>query len=379
MIVAFVDHPDVIRSFLEKNESALGDRLVAVVDAREGAPEATLSKYFSTQFVTGKGILELSYSNGSMIPQKSAVTEESAIFEEKLAVILGLYRPVTNLIGTSSLRQLAWLLPRIDNEKLLADMFSTRSIWYDHLSVPLAYQDGVPPFTGIRPNSSRLSLQFSNFFDGNNFPAPLDKTGGTSSTNQVRTVNALILPVDESGRMRPIVYRMAQIGAYHGGQYLTWTYPEGTQFVEVLLQRLDDGQELVFEIRHVKKLGKEWAPEVYRVADTSETLARLVEELPSQLANESQKAKLSEEILSNQNLQPESLSDRYGIVRTRGLRKQLPAMQQGILRHILANTFKAVAGVSYQSTNHSSCYCPTGPALGGNSIYRYSRPTQTYS
>ena len=158
------------------------------------------------------------------------------------------------------------LLPTLSDSKADRRLHDDRVVWYTLESIGIAYQahSGDQPGTGPigfadaeapgRPNqNTRFPWQ----------PMP----GGTHRAIGTDSFKGFLLPMDERGKPRPVVwYRHKLEGLADPDKTVlgwSWTFPVGTIIWEVLTVE-HAGEAYAYEVRSRWRYGDHWRPRVYR-------------------------------------------------------------------------------------------------------------------
>jgi hypothetical protein len=370
IIVVFGESAAEYQSYFAARDTKFSNNFeIALVNPANSSPN--IVKYLESLFVTKRGLVVLREQKGAFVHGNSSSIEWPRLSTAKLDVYFNIYGAYVSELGPERFRSELRKIPKLNINEFNDRIFASQNIWYDHVSMPPAYQDGTEVFTGVRPVSSDLSLGVSNFFDGVHFPFPLRQTAGIDGANSVSTINILSLPLDADRRPVPIFYSEETPAHRHYTRIVRWFYPAGTIFFEILTMRLSDGSTEVFEVRAARKeFDGKWTMEAFRPFDNAEELALQVEKLPVEFIDDGIRAQQAAAIRSESNLTPESFADQRGIVSFSGAKKVLPAFPIPVVRKLLAReTFVAVGGSYFQkSSTGLTSYGPTGPSSSGDSI-----------
>lgn len=263
-----------------------------------------------------------------------------------LAVILS--GPPVRLIPVAE--ELAWrkALPVIECKPTQSVLRDDSVIFYDERSMPPAYQDSIPPITGIRsPHDSIFTHndQTEGLFSAGRFAFPWGETAGIHRCENVHTVKFLWLPKIQ-GETLPIAY-------WQEGFEYRWIFPRRTVVGEILaMRRPSDGLLYVFEIRTRTKSYDSWEVDVFRPFPRVENLiAALPSDAPKHLV----------EHLKFTRIQPKALNDQFGVIRQPGYIDSLPPIDDDLAADLLTSTpFKSCHGEHWRTAvDGSVCHCPT--------------------
>ena len=256
------------------------------------------------------------------------------------------------LMPRSQVERYRRLLPPIEDEALQQVIDDSATMWYDHESMPPAYQDSIPPFVGILQTSRSGGVAPAEFFAAGKFRFPFGATGGAHRVTGLTKVNFLWLPPHGKGRL-PIVW-WKEGYAYH------WMFPIGTVLGEVLLQQADSGDQVVFEVRMRRRHDDHWHADAFRPFPSASDLEEAIRRArPNWSESESSKA-LVNHLRDPSTIQPRVLADQYGAFKARGALDYLPPIEPALAQQLLQTaTFKSSEGRAWKSHQGLECYAPT--------------------
>lgn len=168
----------------------------------------------------------------------------------------------------------AMLPPTVDAE--LIEIFSDpATLWYDEFEMPLAYQhDGS---TGI------MSMHWARYNLGPDEPSRRDPFGNgnlewpwfdpsvlDNRDGRVKSFKGLRLPRSGDGRLPVVVYKkaipsksLASLTQSYTRYGFAWVFPVGTNFVEVLTNRVNRN-DVAFKVLRMERQSNDWFRKIYR-------------------------------------------------------------------------------------------------------------------
>jgi hypothetical protein len=285
------------------------------------------------------------------------------------------------------------VLSAVDDEQLAGVVRDTRTTFYTKDDVPTAFQiTGRTQAGNVHAGGAAqygfFAATFNPAVDGDwqfqtgNFSKdfPWESPAGMHIVphDSFRTFRFVRLPLDQNDRTLPVAW-------FHGNTVdrdnvddappLIYTYPSGTVFGEVLMQKIGDNNYDPFEVRtRTKRSSQDWDVAVYRRWSSSDDLADSVESLlPREdwsnepgirkvLKHLRQKKALPVINISDRSIHP----DRQAITATGGL-DVLPAFDDDhFVRTLLAsNKLQDVTGGTWEAgTNGAVSYAPAVATSG---------------
>jgi hypothetical protein len=254
------------------------------------------------------------------------------------------------LMAAQRLAELKTVLPKVADPEVARAFTDRHTIWYDEESMPMAYQDNVPPIVGVRTPDSLMAP--AEFFEGGRFRFPFGHTGGTHRTTRTHTAKFLVLP--RSGdRYVPVVWWRDDVG-YH------WVFPKGTLIGEVLLLDAPNGEPFVYEIRTRRRDADGWQVDALRPFPTAGHLASALEKLNPKWADPTYLKKVLAYLRDPKTIRPNSLNDQFGAFQSTAGVDLLPPLDEGTVRQLLrTTTFRSAQGESWKRDGKLECYAPT--------------------
>jgi len=258
----------------------------------------------------------------------------------------------TPIMSAASIDAVKRLLPTVDDAKLTQILDDPHTMWYDDATMPSAYQDAVPPFTGILATRLSGNVAPIEFFQNGKFRFPFGDPGGLHRAVGVVGVNFLRLPSDGSKHL-PVVW-------WKEGNSYSWSFPIGTVVGEVLMQRTPKGRKIVFEIRVRRRQRNNWHADAYRPFPTADSLAAAVMEYDSCWNQNPRLGRLVRHLRDRKTLRPQVLRDTYGAFSARGSTDLLPPIDAKMVTQLLRNaTFCSSEGKAWKSQGKLECFSPT--------------------
>lgn len=259
---------------------------------------------------------------------------------------------VPQVMPPGELDQIRAILPHIRDQELDDALRDPDTFWYDESSLPPAYQDAVPPITGLRdPNSS---LPPADVISGGRWTYPWTTTGGMHRCENVRTVRFLTLPKNE-GVARPIVW-------WREGLQYKWNFPRGTLVGEALIMtNTPDGRPVVFEIRTRRRELDRWEPDILRPFVKSADLAEVLDDAIKTILDPPENlAALREALQRPDSVVSSTIGDSHGVINAESGVDELPSMDRALAVRLLRNTpFRSAIGESWKSSGGVECFAPT--------------------
>ena len=180
---------------------------------------------------------------------------------------------------TTSAENLRGFLPKVEDRTVAGVFANPATYWYTEQDMPPAYQtdsmvDGLATFHDPRYDLSGGADQKHGNGNGNT-EFPWASPGGTDRAN-VESIRAMLLPAVD-GRTLPVVaYNevvRTKIGPNYQVRRLSWRFPVGTVFVEVLFIRDERRQPWPFTVRMRQRGDDYWDVAVFRPVPTRDDLA----------------------------------------------------------------------------------------------------------
>lgn len=274
-------------------------------------------------------------------------TEVFAMLILLCALTLEQVRPV-QILPARALDEIRQSLPDVDDPETQRILRDAGTLWYDEESMPQAYQDPIPPITGLRNPSSPVAP--AEIFAGGRFRFPWGFTAGTHRCGPaVSTVKFVALP-----RVRdvllPVVY-------WREGLEYRWVFPRRTMVGEVLyLSHPSNGHRYVFEIRTRTKEPDQWTVNVLRPYPTSTHLYRRLEEIGQG------SSRLARHLQDPPVLPAAALADGFGAMRSDGHIDVLPPIDDDLAIRLLQTPFLSCHGERWmadRSSDGPASYAPT--------------------
>jgi hypothetical protein len=148
--------------------------------------------------------------------------------------------------------------------------------FYSEHEQPRVYQfqlnhTGVMSFYFARYNISMAKREGERYGNAN-LEFPWGAPGGCHRCQNVESFKFLLLPLDDQGQQKPIVWHERRAGDEMHVPSLGygWVYPLGTIVGEVLMMRSPSGQLFTFETRIRERAQRHWEPRVLRPFPTAE-------------------------------------------------------------------------------------------------------------
>ena len=276
-------------------------------------------------------------------------------------------RPPIRLITTQKEALLRRCFPAVDDPEAAAILVNPELIIYTEAEMPKVYQfwDGLMP--GVHLVNYNISADNSEPFGNGNHEFPWGKPAGTHRAPGVSSFRFLLLPRDEQGRLRPIVWYPNQLPGERRSGY-AWTFPVGTVFGEVLTLRGPDRRDYTFEVRIRTRIVGQWEVDVLRPFPTAADLAERVKQLRPDWQQQPQLVKLCQHCQSAKPLTERVLADRQP--RRRVFRQQmgvdyLPEISDPkLIGDLLIGTkFRSALGATWRDApNGAETHAPTTAA-----------------
>lgn len=229
-----------------------------------------------------------------------------------------------------------------------------RVAFYDKESMPDAYQfnGGVhSPLYNI--SAVKPAEQFGNA----NIEFPWGEPGGIARSPNAKSIKFVHLPGGENGHIR----------YYNRGGLISWTYPVGTVFGEILVVKDPNGKEWPFEtrIRHLEETG--WRMESYRPFASPQELANKVKFMEPAWKAKPELRKFIENLEKAKDLRVETLTDANmhptgKAFESTAVVEELAPLPPGLVRKLLRSTFKPVSGRVWRKLDRKLGYAPTTKA-----------------
>jgi hypothetical protein len=274
--------------------------------------------------------------------------------------------PAFRLMSADKQAALRKLLPRVESariEKLLAD---ERTIFYTEAEMPRCHQDWDGSLPGIHSAYYNISANGSEPFGNGNREFPWGHPAGTHRSASVYTFRFVALPQDEHGDTLPVAYYRKHLRGDVSQGY-AWVYPVGTIFGEVLCHQRGNGTAVAFELRIRERAEVRWEVDVFRPFPTAESLAKRIEAVRPNWADQPALAALVAHLTSEQELPEQRLSDnhsRQAFSQLMGVDK-LPALDdEALVLELLTTTpFVSAHGELWRKgTNGAYTAAPTTEA-----------------
>ncbi len=182
----------------------------------------------------------------------------------------------------SVVKDLKTRLPRVGDTETETRLKAADTIWYDEESMVYLYQDSIEVVVGGRANCVGREVgetntlpaihKLVNYFGPDyRFMFPFRTAAGTDDVTNVKVINFWSPPL-KGGRALPVKYwRPTGRGRWN------WTFPVGTLFGEVLLEKGPDGNYYAFEVRTRKRYLDGWEVNAFRPFPRAEDLANAIE------------------------------------------------------------------------------------------------------
>lgn len=209
---------------------------------------------------------------------QAQATEAEAPSAEAATAPQAVRQPVFRLMSASQDKLFRRMLPEVDDAEIQAILKDPRLLLYTEAEMPRAYQNSDANLSGVHNAHYNVSANGSEPYGNGNIEFPWGSPAGTHRTSNTKSFRFLWLPLDESGKVRPVVwYRRHLTG--EGGTGYAWTYPVGAVLGEVLIQRGPDRRDYTFELRVRIREHADWGVNVFRPFPTAESLAERIREL----------------------------------------------------------------------------------------------------
>lgn len=184
---------------------------------------------------------------------------------------------------------------------------------------------------------------------------PWAKPGGTDHCANTDSFKFLKLPAG-----KPVVYFRKRVAGNFDNNLpytdvLSWVYPVGTKFGEVLIQRGPDGYDYPFEMRVRERLAGKWTVEIFRPFPTAESLVRAVSSAPGTdaLVNHlTQRATLPVKTLTDAEHRTNRAFSETSAV------DEIPALPEDLVSKLLMREFQPADGELWRD----NCFAPTTKA-----------------
>lgn len=260
-----------------------------------------------------------------------------------MAMLAALCAPV-ELLSADEVRGLRAAVPRLSDENLERQIKSDDVLWYDERVMLQAYQDPIPPITGLRTPSSPIAPV--EIFSGGRFRFPFGHTAGTHRCGDaVRTVQFLKLP-RALGVLLPVVY------IQHGLAY-EWYFPKGTIVGEMMMVYAPNGVPYVFELRIRRREIDHWAVDAFRPFPTAERMAVVLEAAGGSEG-------LVRFLRNPKTLRPMLMRDSFGVLAQNAGVDVLPEIDDSLVASLLTTTtFHSCHGERWKADGDLECYAPT--------------------
>lgn len=251
-------------------------------------------------------------------------------------------------------------LPKFDNPKINLELVGSNVFFYDEDTIAPAYQDSVPPFTGVQSNSSSIAAGRTNIFANGKFRFPFGKTAGLHEASNIDHFNMIVLPKN-GDNIFPIIYftKSASYNGYQVGTRYDWLFPVGTTVYEVIsMANPADQKYYVFEVRALKRKLNGWSPNIYRPFPEAKDLSIAIEKLYPEWNKNSQLVKVMEYLKDYSKLEKESFPEST-FVKAEGYFDHLPPMDETIVANLLTSTpFQSVLGTTWKDHNGKMSFAP---------------------
>lgn len=193
-----------------------------------------------------------------------------------LAFIASEGQAQVTLVSEKKAKWISKLKPKTDDEEINAVLNDPSTIWYTDEEMPPAYQNnGNAHWT--KYNISAV-FDESKKGDGNggnaNVEFPWKVPGGTHRSPGVRSYKFMWLPKDESGKAYPVVYFPFRAK----DASISWVFPKGTVFGELLTLETPMKTQITFELRVRKRDLIMWEVDIFRPYSDAEELATAIKE-----------------------------------------------------------------------------------------------------
>jgi len=263
-------------------------------------------------------------------------------------------KPVVRLMAEKQERHLRNLLPRVEDEEVQKILDDPMLILYTDNEMPKAYQflDGMLP--GIHRVSYNISANGSEPFGNGNREFPWATPAGAHRSKSVSTFRFLRLPVDENGKVIPIVWFHSR-SKLNGQMTYGWRYPVGTAVGEVLLMRGPDAQDYCFELRIRFREQGDWDVDAFRPFPRAEDLAERIKELRPAWGEDQNLISFIEQLKPAPKLPQMTLVDKHPRVSFRQTMAvhELPSLDDdALVRELMTQTtFKSAEGESWMTAD----------------------------
>ncbi len=171
------------------------------------------------------------------------------------------------------------MVPPVADQRLAAILRGDTTMWYDRAALIPGYQDSMGDPVGFRPNTIESILidlavpggHARLFEDRGHFNFPFGHTGASDRAVGMSVVNFWSPPKDAANRVVPVAYwRSNNFSRYR------WLFPFGTTLGELMITKLPNGQDRVFEIRTRTRYAAGWSVDLFRPFNTADRLATAI-------------------------------------------------------------------------------------------------------
>jgi len=261
-------------------------------------------------------------------------------------------KPVVRLVAEKHERNLRRLLPRVEDERVQEILDDPQLILYTDQEMPKAYQflDGMMP--GIHRVSYNISANGSEPFGNGNREFPWATPAGAHRSKNVSSFRFLRLPVDDKGKVIPIVWFHAP-SKTNGQMTYGWRFPVGSVLGEVLLMRGPDGYDYCFELRVRFREQSDWDVDAFRPFPRAADLAERLKELRPGWGEDQKLVAFMDQLEPPAKLPQLTLTDyhpRKSFKQKMGIH-ELPSLNdEALVRELLTQTtFKSASGESWMT------------------------------
>jgi hypothetical protein len=258
------------------------------------------------------------------------------------------------------------LLPKVASAPLREVLNNPRLMVYSERDMPRAYQNWSTVSGGFHDPYYNISASKPMEPVGNADEFPWKHPFGTHRSENVYNFKFILLPTDERGVTRPIVYFMGERSEFlsNSTPAYSWLFPVGTIVGEVLYQRAPDGADVVFELRTRTRRLQDWTPAVYRPYPTADDLVRGIEKIPAwsndvsltklynhlSIENRSRVMRMTDENHQRRAFYAETKPD------------ELPSIPPNTVKKLLDTEFKEATGSYWRPSEKGSPSAPTTKA-----------------
>lgn len=256
------------------------------------------------------------------------------------------------LMSAEKEQRLRRYLPVVDDGAIQDVLDDERLILYSEAEMPPAYQDWSGDLQGVHSPRYNISANGAEPFGNGNREFPWGAPAGTHRASGVESFRFMWLPLDEHGKVLPVVwFRQRLRGANHQGY--AWRFPVGTVFGEVLLFRSPKGKKYTFELRVRVREFDNWAVNAFRPFPAAEDLAAAIRDRRPHWKDSPSLAKLVQHLEQPIELAPYRLEDRHPAHRvfaqSMGVDVLPPIDDDRLVGELLGETvFKSVLGGTWR-------------------------------